>query len=109
MHQVQLQCTPDIIFSALSIYSRSPASYEALRKWGVFQLPSKSSLTKYTTAMLQEDGPYYEYIADQAIKYEAFKKGMIDKGKKPPNNEGVLILDEVKVSKDFRHLKLWNL
>jgi hypothetical protein len=83
-------------FSALSVYSRSPASHEVIRKWGIFKLPPKISLKQYTT-MLQEDGPYFDYLRDQAIKYEAFKKGMTEKGQKPPNHEGVLILDEVKV------------
>ena len=35
-----------IFFPALAVYTRSPAAYEALKKSGIIQLPSKSTLQR---------------------------------------------------------------
>ena len=82
---------------ALSIYSRSPAAYEALKSWPIFKLPSTRSLKEYSTTLLHDSGPYIDYMQDQHAKYQKFKDEWKSKGKPEPLGEGVLILDEVKV------------
>ena len=82
---------------ALSIYCRSPAAYESFKSWNIFKLPSKYSLKQFTTALLHDSGPYYEYLKDHALKYVSYKKECTDNGRAMPLGEGVLILDEVKV------------
>ena len=82
---------------ALSIYCRSPSAYESLRSWDIFKLPTKSSLKQFTTALLQDSGPYFGYLKDQTVKYSNYKEECIKDGRKEPIGEGVLILDEVKV------------
>ena len=82
---------------ALSIYSRSPASYEALKSWKFFQLPSKSALKQFSTALLQGTGHYYDYLQEQAVKYQSYQKELLASGRPAPLGDGVLILDEVKV------------
>ena len=86
-----------MFLAALSIYSRSPAAYDAIQSWGIFHLPSKGSLKQYTTTCLQQEGPYFDYIKDQAEKYKLYQEECINSGMKKNLGEGVLILDEVKV------------
>ena len=86
-----------ILFSALSIYCRSPAAYDTLRSWKIFQLPSKSSLKQFTTTLLHGTRPYYDFLDDQRKRYLARSPELVSKGKAKPLCQGVLILDEVKV------------
>ena len=41
---------------ALAVYTRSPAAYEALKGFGIIQLPSKSTLQSYTGAFMHDPG-----------------------------------------------------
>ena len=41
---------------ALAVFVRSPAAYEALKGFGLMQLPSRSTLQAYTGAFLDEAG-----------------------------------------------------
>lgn len=59
---------------ALAVYTRSPAAYEALKSFGVLQLPSKSTLQSYTGAFLHEPGTSSRCIADQVARYVVFKE-----------------------------------
>ena len=43
---------------ALAVFVRSPAAYEALKEFGMMQLPSRSTLQSYTGAFLDEPGKY---------------------------------------------------
>jgi len=56
------------------VYTRSPAAYEALKSFGVLQLPSKSTLQSYTGAFLHEPGASSQCIADQVAQYIIFKE-----------------------------------
>ena len=81
---------------ALSVYSRSPAAYEALKGFGILQLPGISSLKSYSSFNLENPGVCEERLAVARGQYQQ----MIDE--KPtavivPNWEGILIFDEVKV------------
>ena len=42
--------------TALAVYVRSPAAYEALKGFSLLQLPSKATLQAYTGAFLDEPG-----------------------------------------------------
>ena len=91
----------NLLFSALSIYSRSPAAYDALQSWGIFHLPSRASLKQFTTTCLHGDGVYYDYLKDQYAKYCSYQEECERKGLKRPQQVGVLILDEVKVMRSI--------
>ena len=41
---------------ALAVYTRSPAAYDALKSFGLFQLPSRATLQTYTGAFRDEAG-----------------------------------------------------
>ena len=41
---------------ALAVYCRSPAAYDALKSFGILQLPSRSTLQAYTGAFLEDCG-----------------------------------------------------
>ena len=41
---------------ALAVFTRSPSAYDALKSFGVIQLPSKSTLQAYTGAFRDEPG-----------------------------------------------------
>ena len=68
------------IFIALAVYTRSPAAYEALKRFGVLQLPSKSTLQAYTGSFLQEPGTSSQCIADQVAQYVMFKEECLKQG-----------------------------
>ena len=58
---------------ALAVYTRSPASYEALKSFEILQLPCQSTLLSYTGAFLYESGVSNQCIADQVAQYVTFK------------------------------------
>ena len=58
---------------ALAVYTRSPAAYEALKSFGILQLPSRSTLQSYTGAFLHDPGAYNHCIAGQVSQYILFK------------------------------------
>ena len=55
---------------ALAVFVRSPAAYEALKSFGVLQLPAWSTLQAYTGCFLHESGAAWESIAKQVEGYE---------------------------------------
>ena len=91
-------------FVALAIFTRSPAAYEALKGFYVLQLPSRSLLQSYTGAFLHKPGASKKCIADQVAQYVLFKTECKKQGKHPPQSDGVLIFDEVKVACQI----MWN-
>ena len=87
------------------MYSRSPAAYEALKSFGILQLPSRSTLQAYTGAFLHEPGANFSCIADQVARYLLFCNDLEkNEQKKIPMKDGVLIFDEVKVINQL----MWN-
>ena len=87
------------------MYSRSPAAYEALKSFGILQLPSRSTLQAYTGAFLHEPGANFCCIADQVARYLLFCNDLEkNEQKKIPMKDGVLIFDEVKVINQL----MWN-
>ena len=59
------------IFIALAVYCRSPSAYDALKLFGIVQLPSKS-LQLFTENFLHDAGANKSCIADQVTKYLLF-------------------------------------
>ena len=43
---------------ALAVYCRSPAAYDALKSFGLLQLPSRSTLQAFTGAFLEDCGEH---------------------------------------------------
>lgn len=113
---------------ALAVYCRSPAAYDALKSFGLLQLPSRSTLQAYTGAFLEDSGTYsyremlmrvhvfttlsdYNYIggshkhlAKEVDRFVAFKQQCLAKKMQEPQGDGVLIFDEVKVISRL----MWN-
>ena len=67
---------------ALAIYTHSPTAYEALRGFGILQLPGVSTLKTFTSFNLENPG---------------FSEERLAAGGKVPFSEGILVFDEVKV------------
>ena len=86
---------------ALAVYMRSPA---ALKRFGIIQLPSKSTLQSYTGAFMHNPGARKQCIASQVAHYVLFKEQCREFGKQEPKSDGVLIFDEVKIACQL----MWN-
>ena len=83
--------------SALAIYSRSPAAFEAVRNLGILQLPNRSSLQAFLSNERSEPGANEGQIAAQFELYEKYKKEQVSGGHHQPQGYGILIFDEVRV------------
>ena len=90
---------------ALAVYTRSSATYDALKSFGILQLPSKATLQAYTGAFMHEPGARSECIESQVARYVLFKEQCRGAGKQESRTDGVLIFDEVKVACQL----MWNL
>ena len=88
----------------MAIFTRSPAAYEALKSFGILQLPSRSLLQSYTGTFLHDPGTNSKCIADQVAQYVLFKAECQKQGKHLPMSDGVLVFDEVKVACQL----MWN-
>ena len=88
----------------MAVYARSPAAYDALKGFGILQLPSKSTLQSYTGAFLHEAGATSACISDQVAQFVVFCQQNKKEGKLESQKDGVLIFDEVKVVSRL----MWN-
>ena len=86
------------MYVALSIFSRSPAAYHAVRSLGIFQLPCDRTLRGYMYKYSSSPGISEEALLEMAEKYKVFKEERVEAGYPRPVSEGVLMWDEVKVS-----------
>jgi hypothetical protein len=68
----------DIVFilSALAVYSRSPAAYEALKSFKLVQLPSVRTLKYYVDANLESAGDSTSRIMQSRKEYVAMVEEM---------------------------------
>ena len=89
---------------ALAVYIRSPAAYEALKSFGILQLPCRSTLQAYTGAFLYEPGANSTCIEKQEAEFVLHCQKRVLDGKKESKKDGVLIFDEVKVISRL----MWN-
>ena len=92
------------VFSALAIYSRSPAAYEALKGFDILRLLAKSTLQAYSGAFNHAPGVSTACIADQVSRYVVYKEESKKEGRQEPMGDGVLVFDEVKVACEL----MWN-
>ena len=81
--------------SALAVYTRSPAAYEALKGFNILNLPSVSSLKAFTGSNLEGPGDIQKRLSED---YQSLMEQKKTQGARPPLGEGVLIFDEVKVA-----------
>ena len=80
------------------MYSKSPAAYEALKGFGILQLPGISSLKSYSSFNMENPGITFceERLAVARGQYQQMIDEKLVAGV-VPNWEGILIVDEVKV------------
>ena len=78
--------------------------FEALKSFGILQLPSCSTLQSYTEIFLHEVGASSDCISSQLANYMIYKEECRKQGRKQPQEDGVLIFDEVKVACQL----MWN-
>jgi len=86
------------------VFTRSPSAYEALKSFGILQLPSRSTLQSFTGAFLHEPGANSSCVSDQVARYVNFIAECEKFGKPKPQGDGALIFDEVKVACQL----MWN-
>ena len=94
----------------MAVYTRSPAAYEALRGFGILNLPCVSSLKAFTSFNMETPGFNEERLAHARKQYDEMTKEKCSAGELTPLSEGILIFDEVKVgSKVHYHAKTGKL
>ena len=92
-------------YTALAVYSRSPAAFEALRDFNILQLPGASTLKSYMRSNKEAPGECARRLANERSHYNTKVHEHIQAGKpNPPLSEGALIADEVKVAAKLH----WN-
>ena len=84
---------------ALAVFTRSPAAYEALKSYGILQLPSLSAIKQFTSANYQPAGTTcnFEHLQEARKSYTAYIEERVEQGHPKPMRTGVVIFDEVKV------------
>ena len=82
---------------ALAIYTRSPSAYEALRGFGILQLPGVSTLKSFTSFNIGNCGFSEEQMAYARQQYDKMVSEKKAAGERVPFCEGILVFDEVKV------------
>ena len=84
-----------LLLHSIAVFTRSPAACEALKSFGISQLPLHSKLQSYTGTFLHEAGASSDCISNQLANYMIYKDCR-KQGRKQPQGDGV-IFDEVKV------------
>ena len=84
--------------SALAIYSRSPSAYAAVKSLNILQLPCSKTLKKVIKEGAEGAGIDDQYMLNQCIQYNIYKKKRTADGFQQPLGLGVLMWDEVKVN-----------
>ena len=82
---------------ALSIFSRSPSTYHAIKSLGILHLPCDRTLKGYMNKYSSSPGINEQAMHECAQKYEDFRKEKVKTKCVRPVGQGVLIWDEVKV------------
>ena len=59
---------------ALAVFTRSPAAYDALKSFGLIQLPSRATLQAYTGAFRDDAG---KYRSGFGIKFDNWAGGIL--------------------------------
>ena len=99
-----------LLLLALAIYTRSPTAYEALKGFGILQLPGVSTLNTFTSFNVEAPGLNEERLAHARWQYDAMVREKGELRVPAPFSEGILIFDEVKVgTKVHYHAKTQKL
>ena len=73
----------NVSVTALSVYTRSPAAYEALRSFKLLQLPSIRTLKHYIDGNLEAGGECLKRLEEERKSYlamiEQVKQDLLDK------------------------------
>ena len=81
----------------LSIYSRSPSAYHAVRSLSILQLPCDKTLKGYTCKHSSSPGINYAALFENAARYKVFQQDKVQEGlNRPVAAKGVLIWDEAR-------------
>eukprot|EP00733_Pompholyxophrys_punicea_P000252 Pompholyxophrys_punicea_v1_NODE_53_length_4254_cov_18.877590.p1 type:complete len:841 gc:universal NODE_53_length_4254_cov_18.877590:1608-4130(+) len=88
----------------LSVFTRSTAAYEALKSFGVFNLPSVKTLQNIVSQNYHAPGVSHEFFAKQWKLYENKKQRCRENSVLVPQGFGVWIMDECKVVQNLH----WN-
>ena len=75
----------------------SPAAYDALKSYGILQLPSMSSIKQFTSASYQPGGTNSQHLQEARKSYTAYVEERVEQGHPKLMHTGVIIFDEVKV------------
>ena len=86
-----------LYLAALAVYTRSPTAYEALKGFGILQLPSVSSLKTFTSFIVESADVSEKHLAFARKQYNAMMEEKRTSGQLLPFSGGILIFDEVKV------------
>lgn len=84
-------------FTALAIYSRSPAAFRAVKSLGILQLPCDKTVQKFMHRHNTSCGINEQSLLLNAERYDRYKSEREKEGLPMPLSKGVLIWDEVKV------------
>lgn len=82
---------------ALSIFSRSPSAYHAIKSLGILHLPCDRTLKGYMNKYSSSPGINEQVMLECAQKYKDFIKEKVLSKSAISVGQGVLIWDEVKV------------
>ncbi len=85
------------IFKGLAIFARCPSAYEALKNFGILNLPIRSPLIRQGKLFNQDPGEINNFMLHEMEKYVEHTNSTERKDSKKPLGIGVLIFDEVKV------------
>lgn len=72
-------------------------TYEALKGFGILQLPSVASLKAFTSFNVESAGVFEERLAFSRKQYDAMVEEKCCASQAIPLSEGILVFDEVKV------------
>lgn len=92
------------ISPGLAIFARSPSASEALKGFGILNLPGRSTLIRKTRCFNHEPGTDNNIMRLERDKYTAHTESLEKLGHKKPMGVGLLIFDEVKVISKV----IWN-
>lgn len=92
-------------YTALTVYSHSPAAFQALKDFSILQLPGLSTLKSYVRSNKEVPGECEKRLANERRHYNIKVEEHVQAGKpNSPLSEGTLIADEVKVAAKLH----WN-
>ena len=87
----------DHLQTSIGYNTRSPSAYEALRGFGILQLPGVSTLKTFTSFNVDNSGFNEEQLSYAREQYDRMVAEKKAAGELVPFSEGILVFVEVKV------------